>query len=408
MAKICLINTPVPELKDDRLDVPIGLLYIGTHLKNRGYDVEICDLAGISREQWASTIPYANYYGFSTYTCNIYLTWEIKELCRRINPLAPMIAGGAHATGFPAHVKELGFDYVVVGEGEGAIEGIIEEKEDWLVAPDPIMNLDKLPYINYDMIDINSYHRLIANEKAVSIFSSRGCPYNCAFCSSKAIDYGWKYRKRSIGHFLGEIEQIKQKYDIPHFRIKDDLFTHDIKWLGEFAKNADDLRYDCLVRAGYHKEVPQLLKESGCAMVSIGIESGSNVVLKAMNKGTRRSVNIESIQRMRDAGIKVLIWLIVGFPSETWDTVKETVDMVNEAKPDITTIYPLIPYPGTDVWRNPNKYGIRITDTDFSHYYYIKGNYEAGYVYETDTLNQIVIENMRQYMIENITESDIR
>ena len=405
---ICLINTPNPELRDDRLDVPIGLLYIATHLKNRGHSVSICDLAGIPESEWVNIIPFANYYGFSTYTCNFHITLRIKDIAKQINPKAITIVGGAHATALPEETSKLGFDYVVIGEGEGAIESIIEDKESVFVRMPPILNLDNLPYIDYSLVDINSYHRLIESEKAISVFSSRGCPFNCSFCSSKAVDYGRQYRKRSVGHFLGELEQIKKDYGDIRFRIKDDLFTYDVGWIKEFARNADNLKYDCLVRAGYHQDIPKYLKDSGCTIVSIGIESGSDRVLKVMNKHTTREVNIQAIRQMKDAGIKVLIWIIVGFPGEDWNSVKETVDMVNETAPDITTIYPLIPYPGTDIWKNPKRYGMRIIDRDFSHYYYIKGNYESGYVYETDTLTPEIIRDMKQYMKDNITESDIR
>ena len=140
----------------------------------------------------------------------------------------------------------------------------------------------------------------------------------------------------------------------------------------------------------------------------MGIESGSNIVLKSMNKGATAKMNREAIKGLKDVGIETLAWMIVGFPGETWDTVKETVDFLNKSAPDIVTVYPLIPYPGTDVWNNPEKYGMRIIDKDFSHYFYIKGNYEAGYVYETDTLNPSIIQEMRQYMIDNIRNSDIR
>jgi radical SAM superfamily enzyme YgiQ (UPF0313 family) len=319
-------------------------------------------------------------------------------------PKTVTIAGGPHASALPDEVIK-DFDYVVVGEGESAMQEILEDKHEVgsIVKSDPTINLDKVPFVDYSLVDMGSYHRFIQGERALPILSSRGCPYRCAFCSS----YNG-YRKRSPQHFVWEIHNILDNYEDMRFRIKDDLFVKSIDWLQEFVDIVPQIKYDCLVRAGYNPRVPELLKTSGCTLASLGIESGSNIVLKSMNKGATAKMNHQAINGLRDAGIQTLAWMIVGFPGETWDTVKETVDFLNKSAPDIVTVYPLIPYPGTDVWNNPEKYGMRIIDKDFSHYFYIKGNYEAGYVYETDTLNPSIIQEMRQYMIDNIRNSDIR
>jgi len=176
----------------------------------------------------------------------------------------------------------------------------------------------------------------------------------------------------------------------------------------EFNDQVPEITYDCLLRADYDERILPILKATGCEMVSLGIESGSNVVLKSMNKHTTKQTNANGIQRLNDTGIKTLCWFIVGFPGETWDTIKETVDFINESAPSIVTIYPLIPYPGTEVYCNREKYNLRIIDDDLSHYHYIKGNYDAGYVYETDTLNPEIIREMKQYVIDHVTESEIR
>ena len=403
MTKICLIHTPVSELKDDRLDPPMGLLYLATELKNTGWDVEVCDLSG-NDNIVMHDIPFAHYYGFSTYTANYQQTINIKNWLEVVYPDSIMIAGGAHASALPNEVIK-DFDYVVVGEGEIAIQEILEDKHEHksIVKSDLIMDLDKLPYVDYSLVDLSSYHRFIQGERALPIFSSRGCPFRCAFCSSFN-----GYRKRSPQHFVWEIHNILDNYEDMRFRIKDDLFVKSVDWLQDFVDIVPQIKYDCLVRAGHDPKVPELLKESGCTLASLGIESGSNIVLKSMNKGATAKMNQEAIKGLKDVGIQTLAWMIVGFPGETWDTVKETVDFLNKSAPDIVTVYPLIPYPGTDVWNNPDKYGMRIIDKDFSHYFYIKGNYEAGYVYETDTLNPSIIQEMRQYMIDNIRNSDIR
>jgi len=403
---ICLIHTPVPELKDDRLDPPMGLLYLGTYLKNRGWKVKIIDLSGIPEPEWDYHIPSMFYYGFSTYTGNYHLTLRLRDIVLSKNPEAITIAGGAHASALPEEVAK-DFDYVVIGEGETVIQGILDNYyQPGIIVGEPIKNLDKLPFLDYSLINIKSYHRLIDGGRAIPIFSSRGCLYNCAFCTVKSTVHNRLYRHRSVRHFVGEMVSNLQEFGDIRFRIKDDLFGTNLDWIKEFSQKKPNIKYDCLLRSDFNQNIIPYL--SGCDMVSMGVESGSNKILEAMNKKTTWQRSASAIKALNLAGIKTLIWLIVGFPGETWDTVKETVEFVNLTKPDITTIYPLIPYPGTDVYNNKDKYGLKIIDNDFSHYFYIKGNYDSGYVYETDTLNPDIIREMKQYMIENITESEIR
>ncbi len=118
-----------------------------------------------------------------------------------------------------------------------------------------------------------------------------------------------------------------------------------------------------------------------------------------LNKNLKAAATLETVRLAHDAGLKVLGWFIVGFPGETWETLEETVKFINEAHFDKVVVYPLIPYPGTDVWNNAEKYGIKILDKDFSHYFYIQGNYEAGFVYETDELTPSLIKEMREWVI---------
>jgi len=412
LVKICLIHTPVEELKDDRLDPPMGLLYLGSWLKTKAnadyYDVSIVDLSGVDAGKWQMFIPVADWYGFSTYTPNYHVTLGIKKVALSVNPNALTIAGGPHATAMPNEVAK-DFDYVVVGDGEVAIGRIINNRPLEKIHKEvPLFDADHLPYVDYELVGLNSYHRIVNGQKRIPIFSSRGCPYRCSFCTSKTDQYGRYLRQRSVPHFVGEIKQILEKYHGIGFRIKDDYFGSNVKWMLEFARECPPINYDCLLRANYSPLIPEILKTSGCDMVSMGLESGSGVILQAMHKGNTAKQNRLAVLGLKDVGIKVLTWIIVGFPGETWDTVKETVDMLNESAPDIYTVYPLIPYPGTDVYNNRDKYGLRIIDNDFSHYFYIMGDYEAGYVYETDTLSPSLIKDMKQYIIENVTESALR
>jgi len=396
---IALIHTPVPELNDDRLDPPVGLLSIATVLRERGDSVRIVDLSGLPEGDWR--FPDAKFYGFSTYTANYHRTVEIKNRLRGIFPRAAMIAGGPHATALPDEVIK-DFDYVVVGEGEMVVPQILKGQVGrGIIQGEPVQDLDKLPFLDYGMVDIETYDREFSGKFAFPIFTSRGCPFRCAFCSVGAWEHGHSVRLRSVDSVIEEMNGLAAMYGDVSFRFKDDLFSIRTDWLREYARKSPGYSYSCNVRGNCPSETIPLLTQSGCEWICIGAESGSDKMLSNMNKSLRSSATMETVHRAHDAGMKVLGWFIVGFPGEDWETVEETAQFINRAEFDKVVVYPLIPYPGTDVWNNREKYGLKIVDDDFSHYFYIHGNYEAGFVYETKHLTPSLIKEMRAWLISH-------
>ncbi len=396
--KLVLIQSPVPELLDDKLDPPINLLYLAGSVSDIA-DVKIIDLCGLPEKDWK--FPEADFYGFSTYTSSYYRTVKIKRWINCQYPNAKFIAGGPHATALPNEVAE-DFDHVVVGEGESVLRRILlGTLTDKIIEDEPIQNLDKIQIPNYNLLDMGTYTRLFEGKPAFPLFSSRGCPHKCAFCSSSSWCYWKKPRYRSVLDIQFEIRTIRKQFGDVSFRFKDDLFPKDFYWMHEFLANDPEIVYSANVRTDTKPDIVCLLGRSGCKVACVGYESGDNAILKAMGKRSTREKAIKTTQLLKDIGIKVLGWFIVGFPGETWDSVKRTVDLINELNLDKTVVYPLIPYPGTDLYKNPEKYGMEIIDKDFSHYFYIRGNYEAGYVYKTDTLNPEIIQEMREYVIMN-------
>jgi radical SAM superfamily enzyme YgiQ (UPF0313 family) len=387
MIDICLIKTPVPELLDDRLDPPAGLLSLAAVLQRDGLTVEIIDLSGIPEYDWE--FPAAFRYGFSTYTASYNRTLYIKDRIKHLYPEATTIAGGPHASALPEEVARE-FDTVVVGEGESVISGIVHGCMDCIIYAKPIP-IEKLPRIDYSLVDFSSYTRRFEGKPSFPIYTSRGCPYLCKFCSS--LPGGRKVRRRAVNNVIEEIVDLKDVYGDVSFRMKDDLFASNSQWLQEFADIVPGIQYSCNVRADFNNGTPDLLAKSGCIVACMGIESGSDAILRAMGKGATRQQNLDAIAKLKRAGIKVLAWIIVGYPGETWETLEETVTLLEESRPELVTIYPLIPYPGTKAYED-----VRIIDHDYSHYFYIHGNKKAGFVYETDDLPVTLIKEMWEYM----------
>jgi len=411
MNDLCLVNTPVYELQDDRLEPPLGLLYLATTAQKAGFDVSICDLGGIEKDLWS--LPEASMYGFTTYSTTYGRTLELVALAREANPDAIMVAGGAHASALPQLVAE-DFDHVVIGEGELAVcellSGLTKEK---IITGYPVEALDKLPFIDYSFVDTDSYHRIVDGKKSFTVLSSRGCPYGCLFCNSIVMGGHKRVRFRSPSFVVGEMMGIKKRYGDVNFRFGDDLFGGKRSWMEEFvteSKHLEDLTYRAFVRLNQCASdwgFTDMLAESGCKHIAVGLESGSDAILSAMGKGITAQTAIDGIRQAKAAGLLVRVYLIVGFPGETWRTVNETIDLVAKTKPDEFVVYPLIPYPGTPLYNKPGDYGLLDVDEDFTHYFQIHGNKESQFVYDLADVDRVGLQKMKDYMVDELEKMQL-
>lgn len=407
---ICFLHTPCYELNDDRLEPPLGLLYLATVLQNHQYDVSLCDLSSIPKNKWGEYIPSADVYGFSTYTVTYHRTLDILQMVITAHPKAITVAGGPHASALPKSVAR-NFNYVVVGEGENAIIHLIEELEKknkdipHILYKSSQVNPEQLPFPDYSLIDIASYRRICNGQPSLSVLSSRGCPYQCVFCNSRVMHENGNVRFRSPENIVREIREMKQVLGISSFRFLDDTFTlclNRIRLLTKLLKN-EEITYRCFGRVdNCQEEMTNLLYEGGCRHIAFGIESGSPEMLRRMEKHQSVSDIRSGILNAKTSGIVVRVYLMVGFPGETWDSVKQTVDLMKDCAPDEFIVYPMIPYPGTPLFQDPELFGIRNIDPDFSRFVQVGRNRRTGFVFRTDELDEQKIEEMRSYLIEHL------
>lgn len=406
---VALIQTPCYELDDDRLEPPLGLLYMATWLRLHSHRACIVDLSSIPQPEWMDTIPPADIYGFSTFTTTYQRSLQVLEVIRKANPTAWTVAGGPHASALPKHVA-CDFDFVVVEEGEQAILNLVQaleagETPPRIVREQPVTDLDSLPFPDYSLVDIDSYHRVVAGQPSLSILSSRGCPYRCVFCNSIVMGSGQCVRFRSAANVIEEIRLLKTAWGIVSFRFQDDIFTLNLPRLREMtaALRHEEIKYRCFGRVDLcSREVANLLYEGGCRHISFGVESGSPVILERMQKGQTTDQIRQGIANAKAAGLIVRIYLIVGFPGETWETVRETVELMLECTPDEFSVYPLIPYPGTLLYEQPEMFGITAINPDFSQYFQVCRGRGTGYIFQTDDLNREIIADMRAFIIDRL------
>jgi len=408
-----LIQTPCNELDNDRLEPPLGLLYLAAYINQHGYQAQIVDLSSKPPGCWNDLIPRAKFYGFSTYTATYARTLEILQNVKSLYPDAVTIAGGPHASALPEIVAQK-FDFVVIGEGELALLNLLKALENGeipsqILLEEPIGDLDTLPFPDYSLVDISSYGRVVNGKPSLSILSSRGCPYHCVFCNSIVFGGYRHFRFRSALNVVEEIQQNKIRWGINSFRFQDDVFTVNLPRLRTLTALLfqEDISYRCFGRVDMcSAEVADLLYQGGCRHIAFGVESGSDFILKKMQKGQTVMQIRQGIANAKAAGLMVRVYLIVGFPGETWRTITETVNLMRECRPDEFSVYPLIPYPGTPLYENPKDFGIKAIDTDFSRYFQVRRGRKTGFVFRTKQLDENVINDMRSHVIAQL-ESEI-
>jgi radical SAM superfamily enzyme YgiQ (UPF0313 family) len=393
-----LIHPPHLESIEDRLDAPLGLLYIAANLERNGYFVKINDLSGKTPSEWK--IGEADIYGVISYAPTIGTSEHIAKICKEINPKSKVVTGGAHPTAVPEEMSGF-FDIVCIGEGEEAMLDIMEDypntKRFYKKPLD--RDLDKYPDPAYHLVDLFSYKRTIGGEQAITMLTSRGCPYKCAFCGLP--NHHKTVKRRSPEKVAEEIRLIQEKYGINKFNFQDDTFTIDNRRLEKMLNLFKPLKigFRAHGRAGLDREEDYFrLKESGCEIIGWGIESGSQKILDAMNKQVTVQQNEEVIKWAKDAGITTRAFFVFGFPGENRRTMEETMEFIERTDPDQFFVSNFVPYPGTDVWDNPEKYGIVEIYKNFENYFQVdKTGFGSRNILTKDLSNEEFFELEKEF-----------
>lgn len=408
MKVIELIHPPHLDSSDDRLDPPLGLLYIASHIKNTFKDgeveVRINDLSGKQPDEWK--IGKADFYGVTVYAPSMKTVESIIKLCKQVNPVAKIIVGGAHPSAVP-QVFEGIVDHVVIGYGEQAVVDIVKGISlPFQVKSSKVFDLFARP--SYELIDVASYSRLIGGKKSLPVLTARGCPFKCTFCGLSHLHNisGVKFSDPEV--VVDQISWIIDTYGITSINFQDDVFTLKKE---RFHKLLDliaplNIKFRCHGRATIDtEETYELLAKAGCVQIAWGIESGSQYMLDKMNKRSKVEDNYNVIQWAKKYGIDSRAFFVIGFPGETRETLEETKKFISDADPDQYFISSFVPYPGTDVWNNPEKYGITNMSKDFSQFYQVDKTGHGGLTIDTQWLTReefsVLEHEFREWMVKN-------
>ena len=390
--EVLLVNPPQPELRQPRAYIPLGLAYIGAVLERSNIPVKIWNVAD-RRVGEIRKIPHADIYGITcvtaAYRSVVQLSRKIKERGGRV------VLGGIHASIMPEQtLKDSSCDHVITGEAEFAFRDLVlGEIRSPIFNAGIIKELDELPmparhlFNGRDVVDFTEIHGRTYDRSrrgATTICTSRGCPYNCAFCCKNPFTK--TVRLHSPRRVVEEFKQVVKDYGIAHFRIVDDMFTVNRERVEEICRliKVEDLTiyWTCITRSDHvDKNLLHVMYEAGCRQIDFGIESGSQRILNLMRKGTTVERNEEAVKAAKEEGIRVKVFLMHGFPSETKRDLEKTVDFVKRVKPHAFTLSKFQPLPGSHIWSHPEKYGLNALEK--GSYFYPDSDEEHRKLKET-------------------------
>lgn len=376
--KVVLVCPPIAFGRGKNFSYPLlGILYIATFLKEKGINVKVIDsfVEGCALEELMEIIlkEKPHIIGFTAMSCQAKSVLAAAAELKKRSPLLKIAVGGPHISSTKDEIFNFtkDVDFLFYGEGEESfyklvagqpfeeIRGLIYKKDNEIIINDPpvpVQNLDSLPFPDLELLDIGKYDSYFAKSLPLaSLMASRGCPYSCIFCDAH-LTHGKILRLRTPKNIVDEIEHNYRKYGIKQFMFKDSDLTLNKNWAkeicSEISRRKIKITWTCNTRVDLVDEgLFKTMKESGCYMISFGIESGSQRILDAMRKG----ITIEQIKRAislcKKSGIEAMGYFMIGNPLETEGDARETIKFSQKLGLDLATFGTTAAYPGTELYK---------------------------------------------------------
>jgi len=373
------MRTPLGKLEKRRGKYPsLGLGYIAAVLEKAGHTVKYIDVNALEmtakeleRElAWFSP----ELVGLTCTSFTLGQAREIARLVRSILPATKIVVGGPHLLIYPEEtLRGAEFDIAVIGEGEytilelvkaidggqslSTVDGIAYKvEEDGSVqltsARPPPKDLDAIPFPARHLMPNSAYFCPIAERSPFTIMvTSRGCPYNCHFCLRPRFLHEW--RGRSAQNVVDEMEELASQ-GVREILFYDDTFGVDAWRVEEICDEIIgrdlDVSWDCRNRVDLvTPAVLNKMRKAGCVRIHYGVESGSQRVLNLMRKGFTLQQVQKAFEWTRECGIKTLAYFMMGYPTETRETMRETIRFAKKLEPDYAIFSIAMIYPGTDL-----------------------------------------------------------
>ena len=346
---------------------------------------------------------------------------NIARLARQVNKDVKIIVGGPHATMvYEDTITKDWVDYVARQEGEqtmlelvrgDALEGIrgLSFKD---AAGKPVHNkprelmadLDILPFPKPD-------YQLIAVKDLKSNFgmvtSSRGCSLNCIFCSSPRL-WNKRVRFRSVDNIMAELEYRHDKHGVKRYYFCDDNISINKKYGKDLCRRIIakgwDLSWSCEARVkSFDEELLRLMKEAGCKRIKLGVESGSDKVLKYMKKGITVKDVRETVELINKVGIDLTIYILLGMPVEEPEDIELTYNLLKEIEPAYVSLSVATPHIGSELWDRMREADIEFPEDMWTEYYAQSATTVLNKHINKDVVNRFLALNERETVKREIS-----
>jgi radical SAM superfamily enzyme YgiQ (UPF0313 family) len=298
-------------------------------------------------------------------------------------------------------IKELA-DALEEGRNLREVKGI-SYKEDGRIIHNPDRgftsseDLDKMPFVSKvyeEHLDVRDYFLNYCLYPMVQIFTGRGCPYQCTFCSWPQTFTGRKYRVRSVENILDELEWIEENMDVKEVFFEDDTFTINKRRVLEFCKGYRErgleISWSCNARVDtLDLETMREMKRANCRFLIVGFESADDGILRNIKKGFTVEEARAFAKSVRKAGLLLHADFIIGLPGETRETIEKARSFIKEIKPDQLQVSVVSPFPGTELYEWYRRNGYLITE-DPSEYLDEQGHQKSIVSYPWLSAEEIV------------------
>jgi radical SAM superfamily enzyme YgiQ (UPF0313 family) len=361
--------------------VPIGLLSIASYLQANGLEVLVHDCLGprapgtIDANVGKILNLDPHLVGFSTTTSAFLDAYQMAKKIREARPSVKNVFGGIHVSGVGTQLMERfpEIDYLVLGEGEVTllelaagenprrIEGLVWRDGEEVVTNSPrklIRELDSLPLPAYEKLEgFSRGYRLppfsYIRTPGTAISTSRGCIYQCSYCDRSVFKRG--FRSNSAEYTYEHLKYLRKRFGIRHVNIYDDLFTVNrrriVALCHKLATDPLGVQFNCAVRVGHtDDELLERLKEAGCLMVSVGVESGDSGQLERLKTGVSLDMVRETVVRIKAHGLRAKGLFMMGVVGDTEESIRKTSDFVIELGLDDMNMSKFTPFPGAPCW----------------------------------------------------------
>ena len=358
---------------------PYWLCYAAGVSLQQGHEVEVIDCIAkkMTVDQTLQAVcafePNITVAEITTPTCHE--DYKTLTAIKQALPQTLLAVGGTHATALPFEVmnecpaidvillQEYDFtvNEIAAGNPLGDVAGIVYRNDGQLcqTARRPRLdNLDLLPFVSkvYErFLDVNDYCYSFAQSPMIQVFSARGCPYRCNFCSYPNTVSGRGFRCRSVANFVDELEYIQTHMPyIKEIFIEDDTFTANTKRViaicDEILRRGLSITWSCNTRADLPLNIMQKMKEAGCRLLVVGYESGNRQVLDQTGKGITPEQSRAFAKNAKKCKLKVFGCFMIGLKGDTLKTIQETFDFAKELDPDMCFFQQTVPFPGTEFY----------------------------------------------------------